>query len=185
MLKNTRDGLPSGWKFPIKVKDQEILVMAYTYDDLMQRLREKTDFYGLPMPTDEEVQDYLTSINPENFSKGGGRKFHNTLVKMQGWVRAAYATHTKPDDEVLVPQEVAEQRAQICVSCGLNTNHFGCWSCVLADIGSGVLASGRKTKVDANLKACEVCGCPLEKSVHYKDEYLPNGDYPEWCWRKK
>lgn len=185
MLKNTRDALPSGWKYPITVEGNEIMVIAYYYDDLMRELRQKCAFHKIECPTEEQVQEYLTSINPENFSRSGGQKFHATLPKLQSWVRAAYATYTKSADAVYVTPEEAVERAKICSGCPHNVNNWGCWSCVLADIGAGILAPDRSTPIDVNLKACEICGCPLEKSIHYKQEYLPDGEYPEWCWRRK
>lgn len=97
----------------------------------------------------------------------------------------------------LVSQEIANARAAICASCHNNvaTHEIkgGCSACqkgsmILRKLKSTFIGS-RTTPSDAKLKACALCGCPLQMKVWMPlaamDSKVEEANaFPTFCWRK-
>ena len=93
----------------------------------------------------------------------------------------------------VVSQAEAFRRAQICLSCHLNTTVKGCTGC------SGIatlifnMMGAKTTPYDAQLKQCGACGCPLAAKIWITRKDLESkqqvqkamGSYPEHCWMKQ
>lgn len=141
----------------------------------------------LPIPSDfEEVaQDQLCSTLDSDWC---------SYEKEGTWVNMRLAlsdivTVTKAllDSAVgnFVSQEEAERRAKICSMCHFNTNVGGCGVChQLANL----IAPGKTTSQDANLKSCAVCGCQLRAKNWIQLDTLRNNlqsarqdAYPSFC----
>lgn len=101
------------------------------------------------------------------------------------WVKAMYAFATQ-GKLTTVPQEEAERRADICMRCPMQMSTSGCWGCKGIAGMLPAIAGARKTSVDAQLKACGVCGCYNAVAVHLPVDVQGGDDldFPEWCWKR-
>jgi hypothetical protein len=105
----------------------------------------------------------------------------NSIVR---WVTAMYNFVANNRFE-LVEQDEAERRAAICASCPYQVSTAGCWGCKGIAGMLPAIAGARKTSYDAQLQACNVCGCYNAVSVHLPVN-VQNGDdlpFPQWCWK--
>lgn len=85
----------------------------------------------------------------------------------------------------VVPQDEAERRASICLSCPYNKPIAGCFGCKGAGDVIRALTKGARTSVDERLYGCEKCsGCALVAKVHLPLEVIhADGlDLPSFCW---
>jgi hypothetical protein len=100
------------------------------------------------------------------------------------WVKAMYH-FARENKFVLVPQEEAERRAEICAKCPLQISTSGCWGCKGIAGMLPHIAGARKTSYDPQLKACGVCGCYNAVSVHLPVDAQQDAtlDFPEYCWK--
>ncbi len=100
------------------------------------------------------------------------------LRTMGGWLVKGFAA---------VPQEEAERRAGICLTCPYNVGVTGCGTCRIALEALRTTLSDATTSRDAGLNNCGVCGCDLKLSVHVPITTLRKGsgnlEYPAWCWK--
>ncbi len=92
----------------------------------------------------------------------------------------------------LVPQDVAEARAEICAKCPMNVTYFfGCAGCETMLRMVGKMLGKRKTAVDAQLGYCKACGCSTRLKTFCPDDVLDKAEngqsipYFTGCWRLK
>jgi hypothetical protein len=94
-----------------------------------------------------------------------------------------------------VPQETANQRAQICSGCAFNV--AGSWFTVApAELIRETLEARSDLKLetpyDDKLQSCDVCKCLNRLKVFCPIEHILSrtppdlmAEFPEWCWIKK
>jgi hypothetical protein len=94
-----------------------------------------------------------------------------------------------------VPQEVADARAAICVTCPNNAANPGsCGGCADRILrGITRLIGRRRTRYDASLGSCAICSCSLAVAVHFPLEAQQAGLSEElreafravpFCWKR-
>jgi len=184
-LLDTLETPPRGWE--VVDESSGRLLKAETFQELVKRLANYRKDNGLPPGDPEaEIHSYLCSRFPERCGREpAALKFKEGLGKedVESYLAFFKEVVLKKGG---VPQEQADARAATCTSCPYNVKLGFCRGCFsLADKIAGV-ASGLKTKYDAALNECGVCGCiarlkcftPLEL-VQGKD------DFPDWCWVKQ
>ncbi|MEI6870652.1 MAG: hypothetical protein WCL08_00080 [Verrucomicrobiota bacterium] len=87
----------------------------------------------------------------------------------------------------------ATRRAEICVSCKLNTTVKGCTGCSGISTFIFSIMGARKTPYDSQMKQCGACGCPLAAKVWITKPDLESRQqvqdamdtYPAYCWMKQ
>jgi len=89
----------------------------------------------------------------------------------------------------LVGQDVAEQRAAVCVACPANVKFpLSCWKCTALLAIVGKIIGTRKTAVDDKLEWCGCCGCRCQLKVWIPKKVLRRGEkgqkisYEQGCW---
>lgn len=98
----------------------------------------------------------------------------------------------------LVSQNVANLRAETCVSCHNNKPSSevrkGCSSCNKAgnkvvDKVRATIIKQNKTPSDSRLLVCNLCGCDNKISVWIPNQILLKREdanaFPDFCWKKK
>jgi hypothetical protein len=90
----------------------------------------------------------------------------------------------------IVPQEEAERRGAICITCPHNRAVNNCLGCHGAGDAISKLIGGRTTSMDGQLHQCAVChGCMLGPKVFLPLEVIDASAYqeslPSFCWLKK
>lgn len=128
-------------------------------------------------------------------SMGRLRLARDVLEKGTKLIHAhAMAAWNKEGSGIIVPQEEAERRADICLKCDEHDD-TSCTTCngMTAFIRSifkffdASLKRKIQTSQDLGLGGCGVCKCSTAAKVHYNLEHLDKagalGDnYPETCW---
>lgn len=94
--------------------------------------------------------------------------------------------------DVLVEQELAEQRAEICAKCQFNMETNACMGCGTMShvIDTAAKIRGKRTtKWDHLLRNCCICGCRNDTIVHVRKDILQTGEpsdmaerRPAHCW---
>lgn len=183
--------------------DPREMIRGGDFGDLVSKVNEFRVINGLPLGNPEvEIQEYIcrntgaecVPANPAKPMPGfkpKGAMVARFLYAMAQWM--ANGGH--------VSQEEAEQRAERCSNCAYNTDIddaatcsgcFGMAAKIMQVIGD------RKTKMDASLKFCGVCGCsnavqafvPLDvlakahNLVDFPDDVgVPGEKIP--CWKRE
>ena len=182
---------PGGWKF--KVEETGETISAPDYGRLLLGARTSLERAGLMTPLDYETifQDQLCRQNPHTKCEVTVAPTNETrqikagdvlrfLKVMASWAGAKGAT---------VPQEEADRRAEICAGCPYNVTAAGCSACMGIASKVAELTDEKKTRFDAQLENCGVCGCSNKAQVWLPLEVLKKGitpdmDFPEeWCWK--
>jgi len=189
-LKRKNMDPPSGWVFEV---ENGFHVRAGNFDKLIAKIRLHlvTNDHDIPENLEEVVEEYLCMQNPPGICIGDGpKRFFPTKTQVEAGTKAMIKAFALKGSEALVSKEIAEKRAQECVSCKRNINIWGCFLC------TGLMklitkAYKRSTPLDSHLRACSVCGCVNAAQVHLSEKVLANlpsdalvTDYPD-CWKRR
>lgn len=196
-LRDQQFSPPGGWRY--EEPSTGARFSALIKGDLVKQVRKHRDQKGIPagnveddietwvcaqLPPEMCVRETQGSVPVTNPSAGIGLQeviqFLNSI------------THVFRNNG-LVDQSVAEERANICLSCPLNTTVSGCRPCAgVATLVYKVLGAKRVSSQD-KLKECGVCGCALAAKVWVPKSYLESlksvqshrDKYPDYCWMNK
>ena len=114
-----------------------------------------------------------------------GSRPHLTLAKVMAFSRAAIEFVKTGMN--LVPKEVAEARAKICLGCPENRQATGC-NC--GDYHKLVAAAIPEDRKIGGLFICWNCGCDLQSKVNLEDSVIvasnkgQNNQFPHFCWQR-
>jgi hypothetical protein len=88
--------------------------------------------------------------------------------------------------DAFTSEEEARRRAEICLSCPLNTKPSGCTTCsVIESVTAGLIQGSRRYP---DLHVCAACGCGLKLKVNVSADIIRKADegrdinYPPNCW---
>lgn len=196
-IKPTNVVPPGNYRF---THEDGVTTSANNKEEWLAVTRRHRERNGYPIPADFDAQaeDQLCRTLPAGWCRwDDGTSFQTPIsthldlhsIIRGGKVLIEYLKQGQP----LVPQEVAEDRARICVGCYLNVEATGCAPCLgLANVVA-TATGGRKTKADGLLKYCAVCHCVNRAQVHFRIEELAHGvdvqDFvgkaPSWCWKRQ
>jgi hypothetical protein len=108
---------------------------------------------------------------------------------------ASWITGILRGREVFVPQEEADRRAKICLSCEFNMNIPGtCAACAERIARAVMIVGSRRTEFDDHLGACGLCSCALRVAVHVpleaqhaglSDEVKEDFRRVDYCWKRE
>lgn len=166
-------------------------IIAVDYWGWVEKAKEhrKANNLGIPYDLEAQMQDqYCHTIPSEYCQYEREGTWVNLRLALDDilTVTRALIDSAKGD---FVSQEEAERRASICSRCYLNVNATGCGACRQI---ANLVAPGRTTSQDQNLKNCGVCGCYLRPKVHVKLDTLESSisnsrqeAYPSFCFLKK
>lgn len=103
------------------------------------------------------------------------------------WAWAESMLHWREKGYAIVPQEEAERRAAICITCPHNKPVSGCFGC--KGVGEIIdrIIDGQRTSVNEKLHQCSACnGCVLGPKVFLPREVIHAEAYadklPSFCW---
>jgi len=167
--------------------DPEVIVGG-DYDDLISRCAKHLESVGIVPPVNLAllVQDSLCRrlAGYEGCIPCSQVKQTIGFMEIVRWVHAMWAFATNSGFQC-VEQEEAERRAEICAACPNQISTSGCWGCKGIAGLLPAIAGARKTSRDSQLKACGVCGCFNQVSVHIPiDVQGSEGlNFPDWCWK--
>lgn len=158
-------------------------------DELVLHIDERRKALNLPeMPhTSKMVQHYLYIIGeaPKDFfrlerltednqvpSRNAINDIHTGATLAYSLSKAALSGRSSAAPSGWVDKVKAEQRAEVCINCPHNVklkkNSLTKFNNKLA----ALFTVTRKTKHDAELFDCELCGCPLDIKVHYSESVI-------------
>ena len=86
-----------------------------------------------------------------------------------------------------VPQEQANERAEICAKCPKNIDVAGCWTCGGVSKAVGLIRGNHNTPYDDQLRVCGACGCVLKVLCHLPIDTIAKSHtldmpYASVCW---
>lgn len=198
-LPNKVNTPPGGWAYRIPETGKTIGGCA-SLTQLLGRVREHYRAAGYAEPKDLEakIEAYICNTvegycsdefgrTPLTISEQMSHSFHAVLqgtATLVSWVAGGSER---------VSQEQAELRAKVCVGCEHNLPPVGCTGCNIGALQNLVnkIVGGRKTSVDEQLKACNVCSCGLRAKVHLPHATIwphmsekQRSRLPDFCWLK-
>lgn len=177
ILKTTKETPPGS--FRVTIPQSGLTITHYDWTAFTNAYRDHHIANGFPLTEDwrEELQDRLCRENMplwqdfcKRVGKRVGRKGLSFGAIMSGLnVMKSIVGRILKGEAAWVPQEEAERRAAICVTCDLNSKRitFGCGSCSSGFLKLLKLVIGNKTTTqDNSLGSCGVCSCALKVAVH-------------------
>jgi hypothetical protein len=178
---------PKVFRFPDPDKRGKVYE-GVSYEDLYRKIRGYRSQNELPeIPYLETVvENYLCRL-PEHI--GSCRPRPPLKRGLIPTIKGGIALITNLMYSKFVPQDVADARSEVCLSCPKNVfpdkGKFIQWSDDLALQSIGE----RKSKHHAELGNCEVCSCPMRCKVWYTGPFkFPKKqleEFPDFCWQKK
>lgn len=176
-------------RFIFKDPDNQSKVYeGVSYQDLYAKIRgyrSQNEMSEIPY-LETVVENYLCRL-PENVGKCVPRPpLKRGLIPT---IKGGIALIQNLMYSKFVSQEVADERALICVSCPKNVfpdkGPFLRWSDEIAELSVGK----RRAKDHDRLGNCEVCSCPLRAKVWYTGPFKFTrrqiSKFPDFCWQKK
>ncbi len=197
-LLKSRSTPPGGWTY-LQAETQAIITDE-NKDALVDRVVEHRKYKGLT-PTDrEEVRKEIERQICQRLGHRECRKEGDddpwipqdnsrpaiTLAKVMAFSRAAI--EFVRTGMHLVPKEVAEERAAICLTCPENRKATGC-NC--GDYHAVVAAAIPEERKIGGLFVCWNCGCDLTSKVNLSDGVILasnkslGNQFPHYCWQKR
>lgn len=141
-----------------------------------------------PGTTEAEVEEFMCERLPAGTCIRTGRfpaLSLSSVVSFSEFILRTVVSKIR-QDPVLVSEEEAVRRSEICATCPFNDRSY-CSSCLgLSSLSLRVL--GRQVARDSELGACAKCGCVLQTKVHIELAVLlpllsnRRPDYPPHCW---
>lgn len=192
-LKTYDTAPPGNWRYTEPTTG--FTSMGITIRQLLDRVRQHRLNNNIPIGPHllEEVERAIcAALSPADQIEFCGTGLREPAGLHWGEVQKFMATATAfiKSGGALVPQEEAERRTAICVTCPYNVGMYGCAPCRLIVDGLRVAVLQRSTSQDAALNNCGVCGCDLKTMAHIPLDVLRAGEagrelvYPDWCWKK-
>lgn len=151
---------------------------------------------GLPVVNiDDRIQDQVCkALGPDHCASDEARLWRRVATAYQQFVEGtgtlARLVVARAQGDGLVGQAEAEKRAEVCTGCEYNRPPGECPTCSSNTLLAAVKAviGDRRTKLDAQLGGCGMCGCGLRAKVHVTQGVLKGATsdipYPVWCWMK-
>lgn len=193
---------PGGWYW-VEPSTKRIF-KHYARDAFFAEIREHRLRQGIPIEPDwmEAIEDEICRNHPHwgkevcGRTERYGERRPISLAAMQSFlnVMAHWITGIIRGREVFVPQEEAEKRAEICVTCDFNMNIAGsCGACADRLARALAIIGSRRTRLDDKLGACGICSCALRVAVHVPLEAQHAGLSQElkedfrrvdYCWKR-
>jgi len=173
--------VPPGGAYFYTVPDTGVVFREYSYDLLLSKLADYYNENKLTPPDNMKavVEDYMCRFMPETFCHGDDDGKPRKKVVTLSTIREETLKIAAGNPRVL-PGE-AKRRALICSECPRNDRQM-CTSCSGLQAWARKLAGKSIEGLDAVLGVCEIDATALSAKVHLQD--IPDGDYPENCWRK-
>lgn len=191
---------PGGWQF--RVPQTGKTFSGATYDALRVELGKHVRAHSLPMPSRDEIEDYIcrqlgSAAKEYCTDDQTNMPVHNPDSCYLTFKQVLTGTRVLAAWVIQGRQRVdgveAENRARICANCDQNRVIHGCKGCsmpALREAINSVVAGGRTT-VDEQLNACCQCGCSLKAKVwlpldliHAHQSEDVNARLPAHCWMK-
>lgn len=184
---------PSGWVYEV---ENGMVIREGTFDKLVRSVRRHFTVNNYPIPPNLEavIQDQMCRANPQSICEGEGptRFFPSAKQIEEGTKKLlALSLEFSKVGDPMVPQEVADERARMCLGCPMKRNVWGCFVCTkLVELVTKTY--GRSTPYDRDLYGCGVCGCVNAAQVHLDVKLLAKtapeasvSDYPTaGCWKR-
>lgn len=119
----------------------------------------------------------VTSVNPATAAS-------ELLNDITVWAKNILHSNKR---RVTVSDDLAEQRAKICLGCKYNINwRSGCGACIVAaERISASVRQARETKSSKVLGGCSKMRHDNRSAIFFdRDEFVTTGDLPDHCWLK-
>jgi hypothetical protein len=193
-LPNTTTAPPGQWKYRMPETGQ-MFGPSPDLEGLIIQLRAsyKANGYDIPHNLPELIEAFICADVP-NYCNGdappsvdlrklGAITYHTVMHSLKRFFGS---------DE-RVPQELAEKRAAICVTCTENVSRTDCTSCNLSSLRNAIvkIIGSRKTSFDDRLQVCRVCICEVRAKVHLPLSRLEKlsteselEQLPAHCWQR-
>jgi hypothetical protein len=179
---------PGGWHY----YDGDAKLIAYSYEDLVKTVESFRAENHLPVGDVEgDIASYICG-NWSHFCHGvdsvvvtsvnAPTRQSELLDDIQTW--AKNLMHSKKRHNY-VTDELAEQRAKVCLSCPKNFNwKSGCLSCISATQRlSASVRQGRDTKSSPKLGGCLSQRHDNRSAIFLdRDEFTKASGLPDGCW---
>lgn len=176
---------PGGWEVPDPNSGR--LFKGETFNELVKKLTAYRRDNGFPAGDPaEEIHTHLCSKFPERC----GREPMPLHFK-EGLNKEDVSSYLAFFKEVVikrggVPQEQADARAAVCVSCPYNVKLPFCRGCFSLAGKIAEVAGILRTKHDAALHECGVCGCVCRLKTFTPLDLIENKEaFPSFCWVAK
>jgi hypothetical protein len=171
-LRNVNETPPNGFEYTQPESGR--VFSDYTYDRFIKDIRDHRLGNGYPItPTwEEELQDEMCRKHPHWFPDHCKRIDSPKLRKVSFASALSFLgmlSRWAFKGAKFVPQEEAERRANICLTCPLNQPlQLGCGACQSTILqGISNLMGSHTTTLDEKLGACGICSCSLKVAVHF------------------
>lgn len=192
--------MPSGWHCLADCGLYDaapLLIRAGTFNDLVISVMNYRIANMLPVEdVRREVEEWIcrnTKARCRVLSPPANAVREITVSDVWRWLKTM-AAWTK--NLTLVSQEEADARAEKCAGCTKQADAVGCWGCSQLSEKVFSLIGFRRTRFDAQLKSCSVCGCnnasqawvPLDVlkkasgNLEYPEQINGEGSPP--CWKR-
>ena len=187
--------IPPGGKYFFVVRKTNTRIEGGTLGACVHATANHLRANGLPVPSNlpdhvmnqmcRRMPDFCKEIKPLR-----RRKPRVRLARYQNFTtheiieRSVRVMEQKKNPNVFVDGEEADERAAICIACDRHMTSI-CTTCNgLAAVKDRWLPT-RKTQHEGNLEVCGVSGILTAAKIHFKNEILPQLDYPSCCWLKQ
>ncbi len=183
MRLKAKNQIPYGGGYKILDPLTGIRIEAVTWDHLMTKVRDERRANGAPLglELEDEVEQWACIAHPDEVDVVDERLPKRRSFGLDDIVRGTRTILSfLASGKVLVSQEEAERRAEICCKCPLNIGYsMSCSVCdKLSDIVQGIIGPVRTTH-DQQLLSCGVCQCSLKAAVHVPLDVLNQANTAE------
>lgn len=185
-----------GWEFPQPYNGGTVPLSGNDAEDLLENVTTFRIENGLPLGEPaREIAEYIKAKSPGN---NGGRRAAiqepvvshlRAIVPMIEHCKVWLVAMLKRKDIVLVREDEANDRAQVCQGCPQNiswrTSCGGCNDDI--DYKSNTLRQRPRSTLDKKLRACRLHRFPLQSAIFIDRDQLPprHDNAPELCWVRK
>jgi len=179
---------PGGWHY----YEGDVKLTAHSCEALYKTVEDYRAENHLPVgDVKGDVNSYLCSNHP-NYCHGvdmvvvtsvaPATRRDELLQDITVWARNILLSNKRVN---MVSEDLAEQRAKICLGCKFNVNwRAGCSSCIVAaDRLSASIRQARETKSSRVLGGCSKMRHDNRSAVFFDlKEFNKTSDLPEHCW---
>ncbi len=179
---------PGGWHY----FEGDVKLTGYSLDDLYKNVENYRAENHLPLgDVKGDVNSFLCSNNPKYChgvdmvvvtSVHAPTRRDELLQDITIWARNILMANKRVN---MVSEDLAEQRAKICLGCKLNVNwRSGCSSCITAaDRLSASVRQARETPSSRVLGGCTKMRHDNRSAIFFDHkEFTKASDLPQHCW---
>jgi len=173
-LKQKNKAPPGGWRYTdpdTGFRFKRRYARFSELEDHVRRYRLLNDLPSIPSLS-LVIQDWLCSqSNMESYCRGIEVVSRTLKQYLKG--AQASAKMIAAGEKAYVPQQVAEARAEVCVSCRYNKKsdkHSRLQRYTDKYVKS--MVGDRRTSFDEKLHSCDICSCPLRPKVHVSQRII-------------